>query len=206
MSYGANMHGLKKKNRLGKIWRLQSPQRAARNFTSQILRPSGVEASEDQHQEGRPFRMYSSIALLAMTACGLANIPVTPPWERDYSTARQIGGKTQKPLVVFFGSGSMTWRQLTREGKPDADVVKLLSEQYVRLYVNGETAEGRNLARAFGLSGPRGLVISDRSGHLQAFRFDGDLAAQDLARCLARYGKPDHVVSTTEGNVAPPAP
>lgn len=150
--------------------------------------------------------MYSSIALLAMTAFGLANIPVTPSWERDYKSARQIGEKSQKPLIVFFGSGSVTWRQLTREGKPDADIVKLLSEQYVRLYVNGETAEGRNLARAFGLNGSRGVVISDRTGDLQAFRYDGDLAAPDLARCLARYGSPDHVVSTTEGNVAPPAP
>src|SRR5438046_6003696 len=118
--------------------------------------------------------MYSSIALLAMTACSLANIPVTPSWERDYSTARQIGEKTQKPLVVFFGSGSVTWRQLTREGKPDADIIKLLSEQYVRVYVNGETAEGRKLAQAFGLTGSRGLVISDRTGDLQAFRYDGD--------------------------------
>jgi len=150
--------------------------------------------------------MYSSIALLAMTACSLANIPVTPAWERDYSSARQVGGKAQKPLVVFFGSGTVNWRQITREGKPDADIFKLLSEQYIRLYVNGETAEGRSLAKAFGLNGARGLVISDRTGDLQAFRYDGDLAAQDLARCLARYGSPNHVVSTTEGNVAPPAP
>ena len=41
-------------------------------------------------------------------ACGLANIPVTPSWERDYSTARQIGEKTQKPLAVFFSSDSVT--------------------------------------------------------------------------------------------------
>src|SRR4051812_30165651 len=150
--------------------------------------------------------MYSSIALLAMTACGLANIPVTPSWERDYSTARQIGEKSKKPLAVFFGSGNVNWRQLTREGKPDAEIVKLLSDQYVRVYVNGDTADGRNLAQAFGLIGTRGLVISDRTGDLQAFRFDGDLAAEDLARHLARYGSPAHVVSTTEGNVAPPAP
>ena len=144
--------------------------------------------------------MYTSIALIAMSSTWLVNIPVSPSWERDYRVAREIGAKHQKPLAVFVGGGEMNWKQVTREGQPDADVSKVLSEQYVRVYVNAETPEGRQLAESFGLTGTRGLVISDRTGGLQAFRHDGDLSAQDLARHLTRLGSLDHVVSTTESN------
>ena len=152
--------------------------------------------------------MYTSIALLALSGTWLANLPTTPTWEFDYHSARQIVEKAHKPLALFLGRGDANWRQLTREGQPDADIAKLLTEQYVRVYVNVETAEGRKTAEAFGLSGTRGLVISDRSGELQAFRHDGDLSAQDLARHLTRFGSPDHLVVTTETNapIAAPVP
>jgi hypothetical protein len=150
--------------------------------------------------------MYTSIALLAMCGAWMANIPVTPSWERDYNAARQIVEKAHKPLAVFMGSGDVNWQQLTREGKPDAEIAKLLSEQFVRLYVNTETADGRKFAASFGLTGSRGLIISNRTGDLQAFRHEGDLAAQDVARHLTRYGSPDHVVSVTEGNAPVAAP
>ncbi len=150
--------------------------------------------------------MYTSIALIAMAGMLANHLPVAPAWEHDYRMARQIGEKAQKPLAVFVGSGSANWRQLTREGQYDAEVAKLLVEQYVRVFINVEDPEGRKLAQAFGLSGTRGLIISDRTGDVQAFRHDGDLAAKDLARLLTRFGSPDFVVYTTEtGAIVPTA-
>jgi hypothetical protein len=150
--------------------------------------------------------MYASIALIAMAGTWAANLPVTPTWESDYRLARQIGEKAQKPLAVFIGSGAAKWQQLTREGLYDAEIARLLTEQYVRVYVDVETPEGRKLAEAFGLVNSRGLIISDRTGDVQAFRHDGDLAAKDLARYLTRYCSSDHVVVTTETTIPPAAP
>jgi hypothetical protein len=154
--------------------------------------------------------MHTSIVLLALSASWLANIPVTPKWEADYSTARLIVSKSHKPLAVFVGSGDASWRQLTHEGQPDAEVAKLLSEEYVRVYVNADTKDGREFAASFGLTGTQGLVISNRTGDFQAFRHDGDLPAKELAKQLTRYSSPDHVVRMTESvatqNAATAAP
>ena len=57
---------------------------------------------------------------------------------------------------------------------------------------------GRRLAAAFDIAAAEGLVISDQSGRLQAFRHDGNLADEELHRHLRRYANPDHVVVTTE--------
>ena len=85
-----------------------------------------------------------------------------------------------------------------REGQADAGVQKLLAERYVRVYLDADTEAGRQLAATLGVSGQHGLVISDRSGGVMAFRHDGDLPAQDLARRLEKYADPDLTVKTTE--------
>jgi hypothetical protein len=46
-----------------------------------------------------------------------------------------------------------------------------------------------------------GLVISDRSGKIQAYHHDGGLAASDLAAKLERFADPDLEVQSTESNV-----
>jgi hypothetical protein len=142
--------------------------------------------------------MYTSFALIAIT--GLVSNHLFPSWELDYRLAKEHGEKQHKPLAIFVGSGSASWQQITREGKFDADVQKLLAQQYLRVYVDAGTDYGRKVAESFGLTGNAGLFISDRSGGYIAFRHEGTLPAKDLVRHLNRYSDPEHVVRTTETN------
>ena len=56
--------------------------------------------------------------------------------------------------------------------------------------------------RDFELSGGTGLVISDRTGQLQAFRHEGALDGADLKAYLERYGAPERAVTATETHSA----
>ena len=148
--------------------------------------------------------MYTSYALLSLAGM-LANIP-QPSWESDYRLARQIGERTQKPIAVFIGSGSVSWRQLTHEGQFDADIQRRLNDRFVRVYLDVSTPYGRKVADALGVSANQGLVISDRTGGYMAFRHSGDLPAKDVAKCLTRYSDAEHVVRTTETDPNNPTP
>ena len=148
--------------------------------------------------------MYTSFALLTLAAM-LTNIS-QPTWETDYRLARLACERTQKPIAVFIGSGSVNWRQLTREGQFDADIQRMLNDRFVRVYVDASTPYGRQVAESFGVSGTQGLVISDRQGGLMAYRHSGDLPAKDVAKCLTRYSDVEHVVRTTEADPNNPPP
>src|SRR5262249_47736318 len=53
-------------------------------------------------------------------------------------------------------------------------------------------------ARDFEVSEGVGLIISDRTGQLQAFRHEGTLAGDDLTSYLERYSATGRVAQTTE--------
>ena len=78
----------------------------------------------------------------------------------------------------------------------------LLADNYVCLYVDTEHIAGRELAASFEMGGP-GLVISDGTGEVQAFRHEGDLSNNRLLKYLQRFSDPDRVVMVTETNPAP---
>jgi hypothetical protein len=143
--------------------------------------------------------MYTSMMLVAMaTFTSAAESADGPAWQTNYGAARKLGAG-QKPLAVFIGSGKQGWNKVAEEGL-SSESRKVLAERYVSVYVNVDTAEGQRLARAFRMSNGLGIVISDRTGELQAFRHEGDLAERDLVRYLLRYGDPDRVVTSTETN------
>ena len=121
-------------------------------------------------------------------------------WEHDYRQARSAAVSANKPLAVFVGSGTEGWRKVVHDCRLDADVEKTLAEKYVVVYVNQDTDAGRKLAETFQLSGKQGLVISDRTGKLQAFHHEGDLTASDLSQRLTKYSDPALTVTTTESN------
>jgi hypothetical protein len=148
--------------------------------------------------------MNASIVLLALW--GAVAPQTSRPnliWEQDYRQARTVGSRLQKPLAVFVGKGADGWKQLVREGTLDAAVRKTLAERFVPVYINQDLEAGQQMAEAFGLSGKLGLIISDRSGDVMAFRHEGNLDGKDLARHLKRLADPDHVVVTTETNEQP---
>src|SRR5438132_2186411 len=125
---------------------------------------------EEQH-------MRTSILALAIAAVApcLAQAQ-SPTWQTNYAAALLKSVQQQKPLAVVFGEGTDGWKQLGG-GTFSAEARRSLAEQYVSCYVDTTTPDGKALARQFGLTTPIGLVISDRTGALQAFWHQGPLAA-----------------------------
>ena len=145
--------------------------------------------------------MNSAIAVVALWGAVSPQISeLSLRWEQDYRHARAIGTREHKPLAVFVGTGAGGWQHLAREGNLDLASRRTLRQHFVPVYVNQDTDAGRQLAANFGLAGKTGLVISDRTGGVMAFRHEGDLPAAELVRQLERYADPNLVVSTTEGN------
>ena len=143
--------------------------------------------------------MYASMLLIALL--GIAPVAKDEPtWVKDYSVARKLCQKEQKPMAVFIGSGATGWNDLSREGRLDKEAARLLARHYVSLYLDRTTEEGQLTAQTLEMQDSRGIVISSSSGKLQAFRHEGDLTNQDLAKYLQRFSNPDLVVLHTETN------
>ncbi len=121
-----------------------------------------------------------------------------PSWHRDYGSAQQLGRTRQKPLAVFLGSGPAGWRQLSREGRLGDDAQRILAADYICVYIDTAQAPGKRLATAFEMPAGPGVVLSDRTGNLQAFHHAGNLGNEELVRYLRRYADPDRVVRRTE--------
>jgi hypothetical protein len=143
--------------------------------------------------------MHTSLGLVALAVFLLAPSPAqVPSWQPSYDHARLEGKKTGKPVAVIIGSGKQGYDSLTDEGRLSRTTRKVLAAHYVPVYVNVDTPEGHRLAEAFGVTEGTGLVLSDRTGELQAFYHDGTLSNEDLRYYLRRYANPHLVVRTTE--------
>jgi hypothetical protein len=142
--------------------------------------------------------MYSVmlIALLGIAPSSSAR----PVWIADYGEARRLSEINRKPIAVFIGAGTTGWNDVSREGRLGVDTGHLLATNYVCVYVDTASQEGRRLAQAFQLDKSRGIVISNSQGKLQAFRHEGDLRDLELAHYLKRFSNPDLVVLQTETN------
>jgi hypothetical protein len=156
--------------------------------------------------------MYTSMTLLALSGLlAAAPSPSRPSWQKDYLTARKIGKSEGKPLAVFIGSGEKGFENVSRNGKITQEMQDILAKKYVCVYVDTAKEANQRWARAFRLD--NGLVLSDRTGEIQAFRHEGSLARRDLTRYLEKFSDPDIEVRTTATHVeerasyyAPPAP
>jgi hypothetical protein len=144
--------------------------------------------------------MYTSIVLLALTGSVVASTPEALTWEENYDQARQTGMTEKKPLAVIFGSGQGGFAKVSRDGHLSQAVEKTLGDSYVCLYVDVTTEAGKKLASSFAITKGTGMVLSDRSGQVQAFYHDGDLSDADLAKWVTRFGDPSVTVRTTMTN------
>jgi len=140
--------------------------------------------------------MYTTLTLL-FTFLNPAT-PGSPHWRTDYYTALNQVTEQGKPLAVFVGRGKEGWNQICSDGDLGKEAKHLLAENYVCVYVDSKRPDGKRLAEDFDISDGLGLVISDHTGRLQAFRHAGELAERDLLRHLKRYADPERVVRTTE--------
>jgi hypothetical protein len=150
--------------------------------------------------------MYTSSLLVALVGLLPSSIRPEPHWLEDYSKAYRQCQKAEKPLAVFIGSGSKGWDHLSRDGELSAETKEFLSKNYVCLYLDSTREAGQELATAFEMPNRLGLVISDSTGQVQAFRHEGNLRDPDLMRYLRRYADPQRIVASTETNPPDPTP
>jgi hypothetical protein len=138
--------------------------------------------------------MYTAIALFALTATvTTGNLNPAPTWQTDYRTAHAAVTTAGKPMAIFIANGT-GWESIVKDGI-DAGTKKVLAEKFVCLFVDASTAQGRGLAQAFQVG--RGLVISDRTGTVQAYSMAGDLTKAELTTALTKYSDAK-AVETTE--------
>jgi hypothetical protein len=145
--------------------------------------------------------MYTSILLVALSGVSASvDGGKVASWSQDYMSARKQAIAEKKPLAVFLAPGKGAWDKIGRDGGVNADANSVLASQYVCVHVDTSTSAGKVLAEAFEIPGGLGIVISDRTGDIQAFRHEGALANQDLVRYLNRYSDPTRVARMTDSN------
>lgn len=143
--------------------------------------------------------MMLSLTLTALTGFLATSVPAQPAWQTDYSKARALSVELKKPVAVFLAAGGSD--KLVTGGIGD-DAAKLLKDRYVCLSVDTATPAGRELAAAFRMA--EGLVISDKTGGVQALRHDGAVTKDQLTGYLARFSTVSTVTTTeNRSNVAP---
>jgi hypothetical protein len=121
-------------------------------------------------------------------------------WMTDYAAAVKKGGSEGKPVAVFIGTGTSGWNKLSQEGQLPVEAVQILKQSYVPVYIDARTEEGKALAVAFEVPDGVGIILSDRTGTLQAFRHEGDLPDTRISQYLERFSDPTLVVQTTVSN------
>src|SRR5258708_3604655 len=116
--------------------------------------------------------MYTSVLIVALAGLSPLERSSEPVWLDNYSLACKQCEKIGKPLVLFVGSGSAGWNQLSRDGLLSQETGDILAKKYVCVYLDTNQKVGRELAEALEMSNHLGIVISDSTGHYQAFRHE----------------------------------
>jgi hypothetical protein len=97
-------------------------------------------------------------------------------------------------MAVFIGHGADAHTKMLAEGKISLDAAKLLHDSYVCMYLDADTANGKELAGRFEIS--EGLVISGPGGSLQAYRHNGTVIGTDLTKELTQYASAGQPTAT----------
>jgi hypothetical protein len=137
----------------------------------------------------------SSFAILAL-ATGMDLGSNHPKLQSDYSQAITRAIEERKPMAVFIGRGTETFKRMIADGSISADAAKVLAASYICLYLDTDTASGKELAGRFDMN--IGVVISGPGGSLQAYRHSGAVSGETLAKELSHYasaGQPATTVS-----------
>lgn len=148
--------------------------------------------------------MYTSFSLLALAGFLVAPAPSAshePTWWRDYRLAQEAGLKEQKPLAVFVGNGYGGYHKLAQEGQLTDSVKQVLADSYVCVFLDTASPNQEGLIKALAVTKGNGLIISDRTGNVQAFHHDGQMAQTELAKNLQHFAEPGVEVRTTVTNV-----
>ena len=129
--------------------------------------------------------MITITLLLALEVLGLPTLP--PGWNHDYDLALQQASAAKKPLAVFIGTGKDGWKAVSAEGELGPELHRLLTDEYVCLYVDAGRAVHKELAQSFEAGKSPLLVLSTRNRAYQAYRHEGAQANANLALALKRH-------------------
>jgi len=133
----------------------------------------------------------TSLAAFALSGLMSSAIPVQPDWTSDYRQALGAASEFRKPIAVFITKGTQS--QLTK-GEGFGAAAKLLKDGYVALHIDTTTEKGQKLAASFELT--EGLIISDKTGGVQALRHAGTVSPSELSGYLAKYAGTEAVTTT----------
>jgi hypothetical protein len=139
----------------------------------------------------------TTLAVLALAGGLSAGNAPSPAWQKDYAQALTVASSELKPVAVFIGQGKTPPSKMVADGTIPTDAAKLLSEKYVCVFIDTDTAVGKDMAGRFDLT--EGLVISSPGGKVQALRHNGNVAGADLTGKLTQFattGQPATTVTT----------
>ncbi len=148
--------------------------------------------------------MYTSFGILALAGFLVAPSPSNqqePVWGKNYLVAQEKGAKEKKPLAVFVGNGQGGFHKLAQEGQLSDTIKKTLADRYVCVYLDTRSQSQQALIKALAITKGQGLVLSDRTGNLQAYHHDGPMSTAELAKQLSHFAAPQVEVLTTVTNV-----
>ncbi len=127
-----------------------------------------------------------------------ANVPQKVNWLTNYQMARTISADQKKPLVVIVGKGESGWDQVIQDGKLDMNLMQKMARSYVYLYIDSTSEQGAKLAKGLDVHQSNGLIITNRSGDLQAFYHDGQIKQSQMENLLDKYQDIAQVITTTD--------
>ena len=140
-----------------------------------------------------------SISMALCAAAGfLAAAPVptaVPTFAPTYGQAVSLAQEQNKPLAVFIGQGTEGFAKLVTDGGLTPETARSLKTEFVCLYVDSTTEAGKDLAGSFRMT--EGVVISDRTGGLQALRHEGAISPVVLTTYATTYSQPSLAVTQT---------
>ena len=127
----------------------------------------------------------SALLCAGMTAlCASAVHGEGVTWLGDYSTARREAHDKNLPLVIDFSTQNCVWcRKLEATTFRDPYVVKMLSERFVALRLDGE--KDASIAKSLNITGYPTLVFADPDGKILA-KQDGYMDANEFGQQLGR--------------------
>ena len=150
--------------------------------------------------------MFTSALVVVLFGLAEVGKSQTPLWMTEYWSAQKAAKEQGKPLAVFLAPGNEGWNKVSQRGRLSEEALRVLAVDYACVFLDTEKKEVRDLAQAFSVSDGLGLVISNRTGELQAFRHEGDLADGTLLRYLKRFADPELVVQETVTNPSVESP
>ncbi len=122
-----------------------------------------------------PYRLSLAV-LLALAAAPVHAQEIV--WLNNYNTARREAHDKNLPLVIDFSTQNCHWcRQLEATTFRDPAVVRLLSEHFVALRLDGE--KDANIAQSLGINAyptlvfadPNGKILGKQDGYVKAAEF-----------------------------------